>query len=63
MKYIVNTTDELLLIEGMTVPPKARVPVINKEMLSWPDARTLLDQGKIRIVDPDEESSSTEARS
>ena len=60
MKYIVNMTNEILLVGGMTVPPEAKVPVINKEVLSWPDVITLLDQKKIRIEETGEEASSPE---
>lgn len=63
MKYIVNMTNEVLIIGGMTIGPgpNAKVPVLNLEILDWPDTKALLTQGKIRIEDSTEQSQSSES--
>lgn len=60
MKYIVNLTDETLIIGGMTIGQHQKTPVINPEILEWPDTKTLLSQGKIRIEGSAEEPESSQ---
>jgi hypothetical protein len=56
MKYIVNLTNEVLLIKGMTMPmgQGVRLPVVNPDMLEWPETKSLLSQKKIAIETDDE---------
>ena len=61
MKHIVNLTDETLVIGGMTIGQKHKMPVVNPDILDWPDTKALLAQGKIRIEDSEEQSKDSES--
>ncbi|MCK5230183.1 MAG: hypothetical protein KAR13_07960 [Desulfobulbaceae bacterium] len=50
MKYIINLTNEILIIRGMTIGQGAETPVVNEEILvEWPEIKDLLSQKKIII--------------
>ena len=64
MKYIVNLTDETVLIpvpdsrDVITVNPKWRQPIFEDAMLQWPSVQELLAQKppKIKIEDVEQEA-------
>jgi len=53
MKYILNISKEVLVIRGMTVGigQDQKQPIVNKEMLEWPEIKDLLAQHKIEIME------------
>lgn len=53
MKNIINLTDRMLIIRGMTIGEGAQMPVVNEEILEWPEIKDLLSQEKIRIEKSD----------
>jgi hypothetical protein len=49
MKFIINLTDEILLIKDMTIGEGAEMLVANEDILDWPEIKDLLAQEKIKI--------------
>ncbi len=51
MKFIVNISEEVVLIKNSTIIPHDKQPIANEEILEWPEIKELLDQHKIEITE------------
>ena len=49
MKFIINLTDEILLINDRSVGEGAEMLVAKEGILDWPEIKDLLAQEKIKI--------------
>ncbi len=50
MNYIVNKSNDMILIMGMTLPKGAKMPVINDKILELEETKALLAKGKIEVI-------------
>jgi hypothetical protein len=51
LKRIHNLSDELVVINFMTVPPQQEMLVIDEDVLESDDVKALLKAGKIVVID------------